>query len=124
MRHLTKEEKNSTDEIIPVARNEKESYFKSRKGKSSRSDTLEHQNSSLVNSRGLCSRDTILPQGLSTSLLFKGLHPHTTCEPLPEHQEVSVLAQSSWKQGGAVTGKEPYTTFEYTAKACEASHSM
>lgn len=29
MRHLTKEEKNSTDEIIPVARNEKESYFKS-----------------------------------------------------------------------------------------------
>lgn len=29
MRHLTKEEKNSTGEIIPVARNEKESYFKS-----------------------------------------------------------------------------------------------
>lgn len=29
MRHSTKEEKNSTDEIIPVARNEKESYFKS-----------------------------------------------------------------------------------------------
>lgn len=26
---MTKEEKNSTDEIIPVARNEKESYFKS-----------------------------------------------------------------------------------------------
>lgn len=29
MRYLTKEEKNSTDEIFPVARKEKESYFKS-----------------------------------------------------------------------------------------------
>lgn len=24
------------------------------------------------------------------SLLFKGLYPHTTCEPLPDHQEVSL----------------------------------
>lgn len=125
MRHLTKEEKKSTDEIIPVARNEKESYFKS--GRAKAAGQIHWNNKICFMSTCLCSRDTILPQSLSISLLFKGLHPHSTFEPLPDHQEVSLgwcSLPGNKAEQKRVKNRTLYLKRHATAKEYEASHSM